>query len=155
MSQIRERVKQRREYLRKKGIAYSLMTFVALFMVPCFVVALTLWGIAIYCLIARPHGYFFFTFMATFGALCISWLSWLLTLAVYDIHQEARQLPYVPRVTSDTLPNEEVLVRGAEEPASPQSEVLLRGAQGSGEMAEQELLRPNTQEEQRLYRESP
>jgi len=64
-------------------------------------------------------------------------------------YREASQLPYVPPVTADTLPVEEVLVRGSEEPAQEQSQVLLRGTDGSAGAGEQELLR-RSQGQERL-----
>jgi hypothetical protein len=51
-----------------------------------------------------------------------------------------KSLTYVPPVTAETLPAEEILVRGSEEPPGVQSEVLLRGALGH-ETPQEELLR--------------
>lgn len=82
--------------------------------------------------------------MATCGALCISWL---LTLAVSDICQEARRLPNVSRVTSDTLPNEEVLLRSSDASTQEQSQVLLRGTHNSEETEWQELLRSSRRQD--------
>jgi len=53
---------------------------------------------------------------------------------------ESRRLPYVPPLNPDTLPAEEVLVRGAEEPPIVPSEVLLR-ATNERETPKEELLR--------------
>jgi hypothetical protein len=61
--------------------------------------------------------------------------------SIRKARQEAKQLPYVPPVTANTLPAEEVLVRGSEEPTQEQGKVLLRGADGSAGTGEQELLR--------------
>jgi hypothetical protein len=54
---------------------------------------------------------------------------------------EAKSLPYIPPVTPDTLPPDEILVRGSEEPPVAQSEVLLRAAKATQEAAKEELLR--------------
>ena len=63
-----------------------------------------------------------------------------LQLAV-RLGRKVSQIPYVPPVTASTLPAEEVLVRGAEEPKQEQSKVLLRGIDNSTGTGKQELLR--------------
>ncbi len=52
----------------------------------------------------------------------------------------AKQIPYVPPVTPDTLPADEILVRGSKEPPIAQSAVLLRAAKEQ-ETPKKELLR--------------
>jgi hypothetical protein len=54
--------------------------------------------------------------------------------------KEAAKLPYVPPVTPDILPAEEILVRAADVPPVAQSTILLRAAQGQ-ETPKEELLR--------------
>ncbi len=53
----------------------------------------------------------------------------------------AKSNPYVPPVTPDTLPADEILVRGSEEPPVAQSEVLLRAAHRGKETPKEEWLR--------------
>jgi len=52
----------------------------------------------------------------------------------------------VPPITPDTLPADEILLRGSEEPPVGQSELLLRAARGQ-ETPKEELLRLATGEE--------
>lgn len=55
--------------------------------------------------------------------------------------KQALKVPYVPPVTADTLPNEEILLRGSDASAQEQNQVLLRGTL-NGEAADGlELLR--------------
>jgi hypothetical protein len=56
------------------------------------------------------------------------------------MRRELHAIPYVPPVTPDTLPADEILVRGSEEPVAVQSEVLLRSAQGQ-DTPKEELLK--------------
>ncbi len=60
--------------------------------------------------------------------------------ATRKVVQKTRE-HYIPPVTADTLPADEILVRGSEEPPVVQSEVLLRAAQKGEETAKEELLR--------------
>ena len=48
---------------------------------------------------------------------------------------------YVPPATPNTLPAEEILVRGAAEPTAAHSDVLLRAAQGEQATPKEDLLR--------------
>jgi len=77
----------------------------------------------------------------------LGWIIWRLLRISDRASSEAEKLPFVPPVTADTLPAEEVLVRGSEEPAQEQSKILLRGTNGSGGTREQELLRSSQQQE--------
>jgi hypothetical protein len=61
-----------------------------------------------------------------------------------DVQEEA--IPYVQPVTINTLPAEEVLVRGSEEPIQEQSTSLLRAAGERDEFPVEELLRASTLE---------
>ena len=65
---------------------------------------------------------------------------WACASSARQIHQAAKRLPYAPPVIADTLPAEEVLVRGSEEPLQEQSNVLLRCADGDRGARERELL---------------
>lgn len=71
---------------------------------------------------------------------------WIMVRAAHRAHREAKQLPYVPPVTADILPAEEVLVRGSAQPAQEQSKVLLRGTDSSAGTGEQELLRSSQEQ---------
>jgi hypothetical protein len=53
---------------------------------------------------------------------------------------EAATLPYIPPVTPDTLPAEEMLVRGSEEPQAG-SETLVRPSTATRETPAEQLLR--------------
>ena len=66
-------------------------------------------------------------------------ISWLAS-TVADRGRAEQQVPYVPPVTPNTLPANEILVRGAEEPPVARSKMLLRAAQGGHETATEELL---------------
>jgi len=64
---------------------------------------------------------------------------------VTDLEAKARNMPYVPPVSLDTLSAAEVLVRGAQEPSAP-SETLLRATVKGEETKPEELLRSSTPE---------
>jgi hypothetical protein len=66
----------------------------------------------------------------------------ILVLA-HETHQNYKTVreTYFPRVTPDTLPAEEILVRASEKTPVAQSEVLLRAAQWGQETPKKELLR--------------
>ena len=129
MSSIQERKKQRWEYLNQKGGAYvtlGLITFATGF---CALMTLTfVLTVAIF-----PPG--------IVVGLCFGVVTLRLTVLVRQAHRTVKQLPYVPPVNPNTLPAEEVLVRGSEEPAQEQGKVLLRGTDGSAGAEKQELLR--------------
>lgn len=57
-------------------------------------------------------------------------------------------LVYIPPVTPDTLPSEEVLVRGSEQPYQAQSEMLVRPATQEQESPAGQLLRVSEGEPQ-------
>ena len=57
-----------------------------------------------------------------------------------------KSIPYVPPVTPNTLPAEEVLVRGSQEPTQEQSTVLLRAA-GENTDRPEEMLRASVGKE--------
>jgi len=82
-------------------------------------------------------------------SLLLGWITWQLLRISDRASSEAEKLPYVPPVTADALPVEEVLVRASAEPDQEQSRVLLRVADGSSGAGEQELLRSSQAREQR------
>ncbi len=67
-------------------------------------------------------------------------LSWLFWDKVKAAKTSVRIL-YVPPVTLDTIPAEEILVRGSDETPVAQSEVLLRAAQQGQQTPKEALLR--------------
>ena len=137
MSSIQERKKQRWEYLNQKGGAYAtlgLITFATGF---CALMTLTfVLTVAIF-----PPG--------IVVGLCFGVVTLRLTVLVRQAHRTVKQLPYVPPVTADTLPAEEVLVRGSQEPTLEQGKVLLRGIQSSPGAGETELLRISQKQDHR------
>jgi len=153
MSSTHERVKKRREYLTMKGAAYiGIAIGLAMIVdwVTKFIRAVThlslFWN---HLITGRVHSHVF--------VLLFSMLIFLVGMTavtiicfggvVRHLALKAKQLPYVPPVTADTLPAEEVLVRGSEQPTQEQGKVLLRGTDGSGGAGEQELLRSSQGQE--------
>ncbi|HLK59999.1 MAG TPA: hypothetical protein VKU00_25795 [Chthonomonadaceae bacterium] len=129
MSNTHLRIQKRRQYVKKKISSYVLV-----------VVSFLLGG-------AVLTGFSHFSYRGPIGPLLavISAVLWSAAVAYvrYSV-KTARQvsnLPYVPPVTAENLPVEEVLMRGSAEPAAEQSKVLLRGTQSSEEITENELLR--------------
>ena len=86
-----------------------------------------------------PENKYIGLLLCIFMASCMGVVYFAILLNYY--HKNIKHIPYVPPVTSDTLPAEEVLVRGSEEPTQEQSKVLLRGTECSMGTGEQELLR--------------
>jgi hypothetical protein len=70
------------------------------------------------------------------GGIGLCLLGWLKRKA-----NAVRDLVYVPPVTHNNLPADEILVRGSEEPMVAQSEVLLRATQQPQDTPKEELLR--------------
>lgn len=148
MGNTQERKKQRRRYLWKKGKAYTKFSIATLLAIPC-----TLIGCLLLAAFAMTL-YDYFILNNSNGAKSpinfVSWIGtillfgamiWVMVRAARRAHQAAKQLPYVPPVTADTLPAEEVLVRGSVEPTQEQGKVLLRGTGSSTDTEVQELLR--------------
>jgi hypothetical protein len=71
---------------------------------------------------------------------CFAWLAKRSHQALHRGRIQA-QILYVPPLTPDILPADEILVRGSEELPVAQSEVLLRAAQQGQETPKEELLR--------------
>jgi hypothetical protein len=129
MNKVQDRKKQRREYLRKKAMIYAL---------PVMVAAGTV--VSIYNLLGPD-------FTRTQGVASTIWavipcgflvvLSW----AHYSkARRDAARITHVPPVTPVTLPADEILVRGAEEPSAPNGTLLRATVKGETTNAE-ELLR--------------
>ena len=125
MRQVPNRTKLRRTYLRRKAETYmTLLTssglVVVFVLILAAIIALARWfvlqqqpGMAIVMV-----GFGFFPLF-----LCLVCLN-----DVKNTKQKSRRLPYVPPVTPETLPADEILVRGAQPPPVVQNEVLLRAA---------------------------
>jgi hypothetical protein len=158
MKQAPDRKKLRREYLRKKwkaqvkvilGAAFgTVMGFSALILI-CFL-----------CLVLAFSPYWDEDGVETPATHCLrvalvfligsalivasTWLAWYGGKTSKKGIAEAKNLPFVSPVIPDTLPADEILVRGSEEPLVEQSEVLLRAAKGV-ETPQEELLRITTE----------
>ena len=149
MKQVPDRKKLRREYSRTKVNAYLSGTVCALLFIPAFLFSLVMWlstaAMLVYTVIGtikNPS-----TFSQMIGMLiALGLCTCIPTLFAYALGMgiagasKAACVPYVPPVTADTLPADEILVRGAEAPPVAQSNVLLRAAQGL-ETRKEELLR--------------
>ena len=140
MSNTQGRIKQRRQYLKKKVWAYSLMASGSvIFGIAVFVASICYLGADIDRTDVQLE---LASATQVFGL--VAWLGW----KTLKHGKQALPLTYVAPVTADTLPAEEVLVRGSEEPAQKQSKVLLRGTDSSRGTGEQELLRSSQGQEQ-------
>ncbi|HZT44293.1 MAG TPA: hypothetical protein VFA07_19160 [Chthonomonadaceae bacterium] len=151
MGNTQERIKKRRQYLTKKGAAYTKLGFATLLAVPFAVLSFLALLAALYVFAlsfdARAElaaGGILLSLIVGFVSVCLGVAAFYCAYAARRAHREARQLPYAPPVSTGALPNAEVLLRGSEEPAQEQSKVLLRGANSTG-AAEQELLRSSRQ----------
>jgi hypothetical protein len=130
-----DRKRLRQEYLRKKGKAYAMLV--------AWLIGLVAIVVMMYFSYLGMHhrsGWF-----AVLGILFYARIIWKGWRAVDRSHKEMR-LAYIPPVTPDTLPVEEILVRGSEEPPVVTSAILLRAANGQ-ETAKEELLRITDHEE--------
>ena len=136
MSNTQERIKKRREYLKKKREAYFQMSLPALLIM--------LLAIEVFDLIR--YGV---TVGKVLMVVAMLYLLRVLLASGRDEYQKAKQLTYIPPVTAATLPADEVLVRSSEEPKEEQGKVLLRGTDGSAGTGQQELLRADQQPERR------
>jgi hypothetical protein len=80
-------------------------------------------------------------FSFAFATLFLGFASWMIYHITKLASHHVTSVPYVPPVKFDTLPAEEVLVRGAQEPTQEQSAVLLRAAEESADTPAEQLLR--------------
>jgi hypothetical protein len=136
VSGVPDRKKLRRDYLRKKRRLNALQIVGFCILLPCILAPI---AIAIGLL-----AWYRFSAVASLSTLAALGC-WLLLVrkgwrALLEVERRERTLPYVPPVTLNTLPANEVLVRGSQQPATPHKEVLLRPAQG-GETPADQLLR--------------
>ena len=138
MSDLQDRVKQRRDYLKKKGWAYARATLAALLAPPCALIATALLVSSIFCVSQdRMLAYFLLSSTSVMGAIGASYLIEVVNQAT----QEVAQLPYVPPVPLHVQHTDAVLLRGSQQSTQEQSSYLLRGAKSDQDTVEQELLR--------------
>ena len=146
MSSTMERLRKRQQYLKRKVAAYS-KTGIALFLaVPCALLTCILFILAFLNWTGRGADHPANLLAFAIGTIAIGMVCCYFILIAERGVQEVTQLSHVPPVTADTLPSEEVLVRGSEEPTQEQSKVLLRGTDGSTDTGEQELLRSSQEQ---------
>src|SRR5260221_1373656 len=145
-----DRKKQRREYLAKKvggfGKGYSVaLASIIMAATTGLIVYVSLW-----CFHISGSGYIsikerILYVMGGIGALIAAFFMGCLTLKSGHFARSqvstTTLLPYIPPVTPNTLPAEEVLIRGSQEPNREQNIVLLRAAEESSESPANELLR--------------
>ena len=143
MNQVTERKRLRRRYLHDKRRAYGRMAATIALGFLCVILAGGLLITGSYLIMKRwpvmtdAAGCCFILGLAFVPRLVIEAAG----RAFQKWKDEADHLAYVPPVTADTLPADEILVRAADEPPVEQSSVLLRAAQAGLETAKAELLR--------------
>src|SRR5262245_15619593 len=125
---VPDRKKQRREYLRKKVFGYASL-LVGFSMLSVAIVVLTSWksyavtGIRLAGDVLGP--------LSMVVGIVVSIVA---SISYFrDGIKQVKTTSYIPPVTPNTLPAEEVLVRGSQEPEEEQSAVLLRAVKESGE----------------------
>jgi hypothetical protein len=142
---VPDRQKQRQAYLKKKAVTNG-KSIGGCFLLVCLLIFTAFCGILtcgflIAAVMTREAG------TVLFMALCA-----LLTMAgghgcsriglfFEQAYREEAAIPYVPPLRPESLPAEEVLVRGAQEPVQEQSASLLRAAEERAEASAEELLR--------------
>jgi hypothetical protein len=138
--QITDQKRLRGEYLLTKAEAYASGVL-------CIVLFLATGAIALLCLYVAVRTFLPFLHGDTLGSVFVGAIvsetaagfsAWHLAKGIEGAKVRATTT-YVPPVTPDTLPLDEILVRGSEEPTI-QSEVLLRAAKSEVTLKE-ELLR--------------
>jgi hypothetical protein len=149
MTRVPDRKKLRREYLKQKGFAYYHLTGKSLFFSLGVLVCIGLLQFAVYVFFVAIQDGRESSFYAEpeyyVSGLCgiMACVSAVITRSIWRGVQQAKQdlnIPNVPPLTSDTLPAEEVLVRGAEEPLAGK-DTLVRPSTASEETTAEQLLR--------------
>ena len=151
---IPDRKQLRQEYLRRRTAAAAKsigghLLFVCgfVFTLLCATATVILILAAIICTVFAPE----YWLSCAVGALVLAISTAAGGHSVWEMDQfvdRARQeadIPYVPPVAPNTLPAEEVLVRGAQKPS--EEILLLRAAAGIKEAPVEELLRATVGEE--------
>jgi hypothetical protein len=149
MKQVPDRKKLRREYLKKKIGATAVTGIGGVAFLPCAFFSAVFFSVGLYL---------FLYFITDLGHRPLSMLvlrnscAWSLVGLLLAIvarsswrgirrsRQDLAALTYIPPITPNTLPADEILVRGSEEPPIAQREVLLRAAKQE-ETPKEELLR--------------
>ena len=133
MSPVPDLKKLRREYLREKGKGYTVQTVGAIFYVPsmaltviCSIPTIFVVVMCVGALLLPPHTIrpIDSTFLVLMAGTVIFGVVACWSKRVMQTGEKIAQVPYVPPVTPSTLPTEEVLVRGAEEPSVSQATLL-------------------------------
>ena len=136
-------VKKRREYLRSKWLAYAGLILVCI-LGGSTVLAISGAAIGFVVLTTTPNSAF--RHLGTGLIIAIPTLVLMGYVNAYKSQvKKARAIPYVPPVAEQisSLPSDEILLRGSDQPAAT-PEQLLRAAERAGmETAPEELLRPS------------
>jgi hypothetical protein len=142
---IPDRQKLRREYLKKKAGAVSKSLGFNL-LLPCLMMAtLVSAGLTMTSLFKFPYVQLYKLLVGEYSLLGdillvvtyilltfgFGYACWKMKHLVEHSEQQEAAIEFVPPVTPGTLPAEEVLVRGSEEPTQDQRTLLLRAADGS------------------------
>src|SRR6185369_6988961 len=98
---------------------------------------------AIVCLIGGFGAPYLFLLAGLFALLCLGCglAHPCLERYVESAEYQSRNIPYIPPVTPDTLPDEEVLVRGVQKPTSEPDPTLLLPVEERSSAHSEELLR--------------
>jgi hypothetical protein len=144
MKQVPDRKKLRREYVKQQRSAFAHLVIGGTVLLPTTLLAA---GFAIFtilgCILSLLNGTLLGVLFCLFAGGGLTLGCSFLALMGYNVIKEGTRLqgmPYVPPVTPDAFPADEILVRGSEEPSVAQSEVLLR-ATNEKETPKEELLR--------------
>ena len=149
---VPDRQKQRQEYLKKKigGFGKGLGAGLASMVMAAVTGLLIAVGLMVIFEAGRADISAKQSVLALFSGIGLIILGCIMgRTALRSGHYARRQvssaalLPYIPPITSDTLPVDEVLVRGSEEPAE-QSCVLLRAAGERADIPAEQLLRASS-----------
>ena len=140
---VPDRQKQRREYLKKMAGAVGrsvggLLVLKSLWIgtVICILMTCALLGYAVW---TRDASIFVQSVACSLFVFVGTWEYRRLQRSVAWMERRDKSIAYVPPFTPDTLPADEVLVRGSQEPIQEQSSVLLRGAGEKNDKPEQLL----------------
>jgi hypothetical protein len=147
---VPDRQKQRQEYLKKKAgacrkIFSGSVGFLCLFSI-AFVFFVSACAALIRSWIGQSLLWFVYAIVLGLWAWGMGYRCWDMYHFIKNVKEEQAAMAYSPPVTPNTLPAEEVLVRGSQEPTQEQSTVLLRAAGVGEEVPSEELLRASSGE---------
>jgi hypothetical protein len=123
----------RREYLRKKTVDWSIRLFMVFLL-------LGVSAVGGFLLIQESLGTLLLFLV---GSGYVGSKLWGLS---GEAEAESNAMSYVPPVTPETLPAEEVLVRGSQEPTEVLSRMLLKAAGENAHVPKEQLLRAATED---------